>query len=382
MRRPTVLLAIAVHAAAIALAHPSPAAAQDGSFLSRTSLSGFIDTYYAYNFNRPQTPCAVVDGVAIFNCLHAFDVAQRSFSLNLAALALEKRPTADSRGGFRFDVMYGPGAALIADAGTAGISQDIQQAYVSFVADGGGRLQFDFGKFLTPAGIEKINPADNWNASRSLLFALAIPRDHAGLRAVYTPNDRIRATGFVANGWSDVAPNAGAKQIGISVSVRAFRAVTLDETYIGGPESATSRSGWRGLSDTVIAGRLRPDLSVAINFDAGNDRSTLQSWRGVAAYLRYQPTDWFSLVPRLESLQDPNGFMTGVSQDLQEATLTAELRGVRGVVMRLEYRIDVTDRPYLLRGVSNTVRTQPIVLASLAYVFNSPLDRPKGTERR
>src|SRR4026207_184610 len=86
----------------------APAAAQQPAaenpvltFFKSTELTGFVDTYYTYNFNTPGKPCATVGNVAIFNCLHYFDVAHNSFSLNLAELALEKKPTTESRGGFR-----------------------------------------------------------------------------------------------------------------------------------------------------------------------------------------------------------------------------------------------------------------------------------------
>ena len=198
----------------VVFALSTPAAAQGTStFFARTTLSGYVDPYYAYNFNHPATPCKVVNGVAVFNCLHAFDVARNSFSLNLAALAVEKVPTGDSRGGFRIDLGYGSGAALIAGAETSrlSLSQNVLQAYASYLAAANGRLQFDVGKFVTSAGIERIDPAGNWNASRSLLFALAIPRDDVGLRAVYTPNGTIAVTGVLSNGWSDVTENRRGK---------------------------------------------------------------------------------------------------------------------------------------------------------------------------
>src|SRR5262249_27593404 len=150
-------------------------------FFSGTELSGFVDTYYSYNFNKPTSPCVTVGGVAIFNCLHNFDVAHNAFSLNLAELALEKKPTAESRGGFRIDLDYGSAAAIGAGAERGGTSfyQNIQQAYISYLPPAGkGSVQLDFGKFVTPAGNEVIESKDNWNYSRGLLFALAIPYYH------------------------------------------------------------------------------------------------------------------------------------------------------------------------------------------------------------
>jgi hypothetical protein len=364
----------AVAAATVVFALSVPAAAQGtSSFFGGITLSGYVDTYYAYNFNHPATPCRVVNGVTVFNCLRAFDVARSSFSLNLAALALEKVPTGDSRGGFRIDLGYGSGAELIAGAESSRptLSQNVLQAYASYLAAADGRLQFDVGKFVTPAGIERIDPAGNWNASRSLLFALAIPRDHVGLRAVYTPNGTITMTGLLSNGWSDVAENAGAKLVGALVSVRPARRLTLTETYLGGPETSIGTEGWRELSDTAVVGRLTSRLALAFNADLGNDRRTRQSWQGAAAYMRYQTRDWFAITSRIESLRDHDGFMTGVSQDLQEATVTAEFRPAPASVLRLEYRIDVADRPYFLQGVSTTVKTQSILLADWVFLFSS-----------
>src|SRR5258708_550654 len=75
-----------------------PSAKQDSAtmdFFRKIEISGFVDTYYTYNFNRPSQPCATVGGVAVSNCLYNFNVAHNSLSINLAEVALEKKPTSD-----------------------------------------------------------------------------------------------------------------------------------------------------------------------------------------------------------------------------------------------------------------------------------------------
>ncbi|PYS16334.1 MAG: hypothetical protein DMG17_12585, partial [Acidobacteria bacterium] len=69
-------------------------------FFRRTELSGFVDGYYGYNFNTPGTRKTGPE--------RTFDVNHNSLSLNLVELSLQKIPTADSRGGFRLDLDYGP----------------------------------------------------------------------------------------------------------------------------------------------------------------------------------------------------------------------------------------------------------------------------------
>ena len=365
-----------VYKAIVALLIAAPVAAQDASgFFRNIAIFGYLDGYYDYNRNHPATPCAVVNGVQIFNCLHAFDVARSSFSVNLAELSVEKVPTAESRAGLRVDLGFGTGAELVAgNQSEPNVrSQNFLQAFGSYLISERAGLRVDVGKFVTPAGFERTEPVADWNASRSLLFALAIPRDHVGVRAVFAPNPRVAVTGLVANGWNDTAVNPGGKIAGGSVSLRPGARFTIVETYLGGSETSIDLDGWRDLSDTIVTKPLTDRLQVAFNADFGRDRRTKQSWQGEALYLRYVVNDWLAITPRIEALRDPNGFMTGIAQDLQEATATAEFRPAQGVMMRLEYRVDVADRPYFLKSVSTTVRTQSIASANCVFFFNSAL---------
>src|SRR5439155_17366158 len=113
------------------------------------------------------------------------------------------------------------------EPGGTTLYQNIQQAYVSYLAPAGSGLQLDFGKFVTPAGFEVIETKDNWNYSRSLLFALAIPYYHMGVRASYSPTDKVTVTGFLFNGWNNVQDNNGGKSVGIAVSGKPTSALTI-----------------------------------------------------------------------------------------------------------------------------------------------------------
>ena len=139
---------------------PTPATESSGvSFFKQIEVSGFVDVYFGYNFNTPSTRQAQVRN---------FDIQHDSFSLNLAELALEKKPTADSRTGFRVDLDYGPTATMVnaAEPGGTQTLQNITQAYASYLAPIGQGLTFDIGKFATPMGNEVIKTRDNWNYSR------------------------------------------------------------------------------------------------------------------------------------------------------------------------------------------------------------------------
>jgi hypothetical protein len=365
---------------------PTPAevaAKQDAatlSFFRDVELSGFVDTYYTYNFNKPAKECGQVGNVKIFNCLHNFDVAHNSFSLNLAELALEKKPTDSSRGGFRVDFDYGTAAAMVGGTEPTGSPNyyTIQQAYLSYLAPTKGALQFDFGKFVTPFGNEVIESKDNWNYSRSLLFALAIPYYHQGLRVTYSPNDKVTVAGYLVNGWNNSVDNNTGKTGIFSITFKPNAALTLIENYGGGPEANNTNTGMRQLSDTVLTYTVDKKTSLALNYDYGKDAALTSvtgasgvTWQGIAAYLKYQSNDWFAIVPRYEYTKDKDGFMTGASQNVQEFTLTAEFKHKDGVVMRLEYRGDFSNNPYFFTDTGALKKTQQVFTIGWIYAFTT-----------
>ena len=350
-----------------AQAAPTPAAESSGlSFFKQIALSGFTDVYFGYNFNTPSTGQAQ---------LRAFDVQHNSFSLNLAELALEKKPTSDSRGGFRVDLDYGPTATMVhaAEPGGTRTFQNILQAYASYLAPVGHGLQFDIGKFTTPVGNESIKTRDNWNYSRSVLFTVAEPNYHAGVRVSYSVNDRISLAAHLVNGWNDVVDNNGGKTVGVQATLKPSTAFTIVQSYLGGPEQTNDNADWRHLVDTVITYTATPTVSLALNYDYGRDTvaASTVTWQGVAGYLRYRPNPRFALTPRAEYYDDPNGSTTGVVQKIKEVTLTTEFTPTDGVVFRVEYRRDVSDAPFFQKNVSSVLRHQDTLTAGIIYAFSS-----------
>ena len=336
------------------------------TFFRNTEVSGFVDTYYSYNFNKPATRKAGVE--------RTFDVQHNSFSLNLAELSFLKTPTADSRGGFRFDLDYGPTQGIVnaAEPGGTQTFQNIGQAYLSYRAPAGNGLQFDIGKFVTQHGDEVIKTKDNWNYSRSLLFTLAIPFYHTGLRVTYPMNDKFTLAGYLVNGWNNVVDNNTGKTFGAQINYKPASALSILANYMGGPEQTDDNADWRHLFDSTVTYTVTPQVSLAGNYDYGQDKESgaTVKWQGVAGYLRYQPTAWFALSPRAEYYNDREGFTTGMAQKIKEFTLTAELKHKDGVVMRLEYRRDFSDIPFFAMNATNS-QHQNTFTVGFIYAFST-----------
>ena len=334
-------------------------------FLRRTEISGFVDGYYGYNFNTPVTRKAGPE--------RTFDVNHNSFSLNLAELSFAKAPTADSRGGFRLDLDLGPTQDIVNASEPSGphVFRNIGQAYVSYQADVGKGLQLDFGKFVTPLGFEVIKTKDNWNYSRSLLFTLAIPLYHMGVRATYNLSDKVALAGFVVNGWNNAVATMDKKTVIGQVTLKPISAFTFSETYIGGPEEP-NHDTWRHVSDTIATFNLNSKVSLAGNYDYGTDKESgaVVRWQGVAAYARLQPNSWFALSPRWEYYNDEQGFTSGAAQKIKEFTITTEFKHKDGVIARLEYRHDYSDIPYFLKN-DRFQDHQDTFTVGLIYAFST-----------
>ena len=333
-------------------------------FFHSIELYGFVDGYYLWSFNETNPQ------------LQNFAVNHNSFSLNYAEMAITKPVTDKSRAGFRVDLGAGDTADMVNafEPGGTNYLKYVQQAYVSYLVPAGKGLTVDFGKFVTPAGAEVIESKDNWNYSRGLLFAWAIPYYHFGARVGYTVNDKVSLTGFVVNGWNDVKDNNSAKTVAGSVTVKPNGKLSVIGNYIVGKEQAADADGGtRNLFDTVVTYTATKKLSILGNFDYGHDKVSGNGvdWYGVAFGVKYQHNDKWAFSPRYEIFDDADGFSTGTVQRLQELTLTGEFKAPAGLLARVEFRNDFSDDKFFVKDSGALSKTQPIIMVGLIYAFSN-----------
>lgn len=335
------------------------------SFFEGTELFGLVDGYYDWYSTKPSGDAP----------LRNFDTKHNQFGLSLLEFGLAKAPTADSRAGFRLDLDYGPTTALVhgAEPGGVTIFQNIQQAYMSYLAPAGNGLQFDVGKFVTQHGAEVIEAKDNWNYSRSILFAWAIPYYHMGVRASYAASDKVTIAGALVNGWNNVVENNEAKTFGAQLILKPTASVTLTQNYMGGPEQADNDDDWRHLSDTTIMYTATDALSLMVNYDYGRDTVAGESvqYQGIGAYAKYVANDRFALIPRVEWYQDDDGFTTGTAQTLKEFTLTGEVTLAPRLLWRIEYRGDFSDVDFFENHDGTFRDNQHSIGFGVLYSFSS-----------
>jgi len=369
------LCSTALYAADSAAAAPAPAP---------ITWSGFVDAYYSKNFNSPSNST---------NALRNFDISENQFALSLAELVIQKQA---SPVGFRMDLDFGTTNDIVQGVAPYGTTpyntlSILQQAYLTAILPVGSGLTVDVGKFVTHMGYEVIESKDNWNYSRSFMFAYAIPYYHTGVRASYTFSSAFSATLHFLNGWNSYIDNNRSQSLGLTLNYQVTPSTDIIFNGIDGFERPfNSPYGKRAVADFIVSQTVNDMLSLGLNADYGQERlggsaGPLDMWKGAAIYGKCTINPKSSVALRAEVYSDPylytlNGYGTlpptnpfDTKETLKEVTLTYEYHLFDPLITRVELRDDLSNNPGFFNTASATpsgsVTSQPTLLIGVVAIF-------------
>jgi hypothetical protein len=358
---------------AVAPAAPAAAPLKFPWKVGPMAVTGFVDGYYSYNYNQPTTSANNQ-----LNDLYNFNDRTDTVDLSAAKLTLNHDPAPF---GAHFDFIYGRTNELV----NAGLQADyIEQAFLSLKPAKAKGFEADFGKFVTSAGAEVIEAKDNWNYSRSLLFAWAIPYTNFGLRTSM-PVSKTETIGVqVVNGWNEVTKNNGWATIGLT-SAYVKAKYTWNLNVYTGPENALPGHGYRNLVDTTLLLTPTSKFNAYINYDYGRNHDSvvgtppytsgdhnINNWQGIALAAHQQINATTAIAGRYEFFNDANGFATGTAQHLNEFTGTFEYKVPKlpqALISRAEYRHDQSNQPFFHKNNTDMVDGQSTVTVGLILVL-------------
>jgi hypothetical protein len=345
------------------------AAGQSKDSSSAIAVSGFIDAYFSKNVDAPDSRT---------NKLRNFDVPENQINLSLAEIVLQKKAQPI---GFRADIDFGTANDIvqgIAPYGTNAYNTltNIQQAYLTAVIPFGNGLTMDAGKFVTHMGYEVIESKDNWNYSRSLLFAWAVPYFHTGLRLTYPFADNFTAALHIVNGWNSVIDNNEEKSIGLALSYSPTGTTGVILNVMDGFEQPTGVDvGKKKVFDFIINQQVTDAFALSLNADYGDETLIwgLATWKGAAVYGRYALNAVSAIALRGEVFDDPRGYATGLGiprLDVKEVTATYEIKFADALLVRGEVRDDFSNAPVFdKRSNVGTETRQLTFLVGLVAMF-------------
>jgi hypothetical protein len=374
MKKIALVLGLALLSGAAASAASAAASAED--LKKALGLSIYLQGGYTYNADASS----LGPGQGEENNLRVFDHKANSFTLDLAQIVFSK-DAATGAAGYKLKLSAGEtakwihsrglsGAALdTAQAGEGTDAIDVTEAYVSYVAPLGKGLKFDFGKYVTYHGAEVIEAKDNANYSRGFLFNYAIPFTHTGVKVSYPVLDTLTATAHVVNGWDNSTDNNKAKSYMVNVAYAPVEAISAVVNYMTGPEKDDNNFDQRELIDIVATIKPVKNLALILNYDTASEENGAapeSEWSGIAAIVKYDFNDTYSLAVRAESFDDKDGVRTGAAQKLKEVTVTPEIRLASGLILRPEYRHDTSDVQSFDNG---TKKKQDTIALGVMYAW-------------
>jgi hypothetical protein len=342
------------------------------AFFRDIQANAFVSFGDTYNLNSPPDQ---------LNGLRFFDNRSNSMGLDGAELVLQKAVSKIGDAGFRVDVVAGSALAKAQASGLSfGTNGDLQQAFVSYIANAGTGLRFDAGKFVTSMGYELIEGFDGYNTnySRSLLFNYAIPLTHTGVKASYSFSPKVSLMGIIANGWDNAVDNNSGKSFGGMLTILPASPVALYFNYMGGPEKADTNGFVRHTFDFVGTLKVSDALQLALNADYGLEQgaSLVKAgddavWSGVAGYATITPpTGPFSLGLRLETFKDDGGTRLGFGKvRANEFTITPAFKLGKNFVVRPEARYDWVDQPIFNDDNGSLKKSQGTIGINAIFVY-------------
>lgn len=329
-------------------------------------VSGFVDGFYTFNNNHPND-----ESGGEFNDLYNFNDKADEPTLSTAKITLNHDP---GKLGARADVIFGRANKLM---NAPGQLEYVEQAYVSTKPPAAKGLEIDLGKFVTSAGAEVIESKDNWNYSRSILFAWAIPYWHFGLRGSI-PVTKTETLGLqIVNGWNMITKDTGGVTVGVTSSYVKPKYTWNADLYTG-PMNVPGQNGYRNLIDTTLLLTPNAKFNAYVNFDFGNNKDSISNgvgddinkkWVGVAFAAHQQITATQAIAGRVEVFNDADGWSTGTKQTLNEFTGTYEYHWSKGLLNRIEYRHDNSDEAFFHKTGSALVNSQSTFTVGIVAII-------------
>jgi hypothetical protein len=323
---------------------------------------GFADFYYAYDFNEPGDHNR--PGFIYSHNRH------NEFALNNAILGLE----------FNKEKVR---AALALHTGTyvrANYAAEPDLLRLIYEANAGFRLTsqvwIEAGVFSSHIGAESAISSDNFILSRSMM-ADNTPYYESGVKATYTPNEKLTITGLVLNGWQNIVENNNNKALGTQFRFRPVKNILFNSSTFFGKEKAAydTLASMRYFHNFYTQIDIKK-ISILTCFDIGlqerRHRSGVSIWYNPNLIIRYTASEKLSIAIRTEYYHDKSGIIiyshTVNGFQTFSSSLNFDYRFSENIVWRVEGRFFQSKDKVFVQG-NEIINNNVFALSSLAVKF-------------
>ena len=367
-------------ALSVLLFTPAVSNAQSAADTSlKVTIGGFIDGYYAYDFDRPPTIDRSFFGGALFTTQPArhdeFNVNLAYVEANISGNRVHGRLALQAGTSVQDNYNSEPNIGIV--SGPL-LSRLLQEAYAGYqVAQ---NLWVDAGIFYSNAGLEGWVSKDNPTYTRSLVADYS-PYYSSGVRATWQATPKLTARFDLINGWQNISETNSEKALGLRLDYSATPNLTLSYYNLFNDEVGDSlEAGTRlRIFNGVGAKYATSQLTLLGELDAGTLRppssgGSTGDWWGFTAIARQKVTGTVAVVGRVEVYRDPQqvNIVTGLSQPFRGygGSLGIDVIPQPRVMWRTEGRGFVNDDAIFPDAHNPTPRKNDVfVVSSLSLAF-------------
>ncbi|NTV45641.1 MAG: porin [Chlorobiales bacterium] len=351
MKKAILLLFVALFVSAFTLPVQN-AQAEEKKEESALKISGYVDAYYSYSFNKNPLPTS-------------FTNSHNSFELGMANVVFSQQV---GKVGFVADLGFGK-RADVANGNAGSTLQAVKQLYVTYAPT--SELTITAGNFATFIGYEMIDAPLNFNYSTSYMFSNG-PFYHTGVKASYA-----FAPGYslMLGAFDDTDSKFDTNDINHYGAQLAFAPVDGFSGYLNvlvGRE-ATNVKGTQ--FDLTASYKASEQLLIGLNgtyktYSVDISGADNASWAGAALYLNYTFDEAYGIGCRAEYFDDPDGVKLGVASGSNVIGLTVSGKMKSGPLTFIpEFRVDMASEDIFTDSDGKPTGSSPMVLFAVVYGF-------------
>jgi len=268
----------------------------DFSYKGKVSIEGYIDTYYAYDFNKPQDsyrPYAVSMN------------RHNELTINLAFIDLKYSSN-------RLRARFVPGFGTYVNAnymGEPGSIKNIIEASAGIKISKTKNIWIDAGVFGSPYTNESAISKDHLVYTRSFAPEF-VPYYLAGIKLSMPLSEKLNLYLYALNGWQQIADQNSGKSMGTQLEYRPTKNLLINWNTYAGQDlfAADSTNGSRYFSDLFFLtskGKWSATGCVYGGVQVHNGENA--TWGQANLIGRYSVTEKISLSGRVEYFSDGQG---------------------------------------------------------------------------
>lgn len=282
----------------------SLAIAQTDSTAKTLTFSGYVETYYAYDFSAPAShnrPFFIYS----YNRHNEFNL---NFGFIKAAYTTQKT---------RANLALMAGTYANANlAAEPGVLQNIFEANAGVKISRTHQIWVDAGIFSSHIGFESAIGKDCWSLTRSMI-AESSPYYESGVKIGYTTdNQKWFFSALVLNGWQRIQRPEGNQTpaFGHQITFKPNQRLTLNSSSFIGNDLRDEDRRMRLFHNFYGIFQLNSKIGLTYGLDAGAQQQGFQSeeydvWVNQVLMLRLSATDRLFVNLRAEYYDDPQGII-------------------------------------------------------------------------